>query len=103
MVIKKPCTVTANAGDFNDHPLNTDCGSELHGTCFLRWHTEELAVSTRTFLHQKADTILSYYTSGTPIVGITNDFGTTTAFLRDRPTTSGKLHTPAKSSLLARE
>ncbi len=68
MVIKKPCTVTANAGDFNDHPLNTDCGSELHGTFFLRWHTEELVASTRTFPAKKTDTILSCYTSGLPIV-----------------------------------
>jgi hypothetical protein len=49
MVIKKPCAVLAAAGDFNDHPLNTDCGSELHGTFFLGWHKEELVVSTRTF------------------------------------------------------
>ena len=68
MVIKEPCTVTATAGDFNDHPLDTYCGAELHGTCFPGWHTEELAVSTRTFLQQKNDTILSYYTSGRPIV-----------------------------------
>jgi hypothetical protein len=49
MIIKKPCTVLAAAGDFNDHPLNADCGSEFHGTTFLGWHKEELAVSTRTF------------------------------------------------------
>ncbi len=49
MVIKKPCAVPATAGDFDDHPLGTDCRSELHGTFFLGWHTEELVVSTRTF------------------------------------------------------
>jgi|GEM_PF-3538247 hypothetical protein len=50
MVIKKPCTVLATAGDFNDHPLNTDCGSELQGAFFLGWHKEELVAGKRTFL-----------------------------------------------------
>jgi hypothetical protein len=69
MVIKKPCAVPATAGDFNDYPLDTDCGSELHRTFFLDWHKEELAVAKRTFpANKKADTILSCYTSGSPIV-----------------------------------
>ena len=42
MIIKKPCTVLATAGDFNDHAFNTDRGSELHGTIFWGWHKEEL-------------------------------------------------------------
>ena len=49
MVIKKPCAFPATAGDFNDHPLNTDRGSELHGTCFPGWHTEELVAPKRIF------------------------------------------------------
>ena len=68
MVIKKPCAFPATAGDFNDHSLNTDCGSELHGTCFLGWHTEELAVPTRTFPADITDTLPSYYTEAAPIV-----------------------------------
>ncbi len=80
MVIKEPCTIAANAGDFNNHPLNADCGSELDGTCFPGWHIEELTASARTFpalipsyhaIHQDALYLI-----------ITNDFGTTTAFLK---------------------
>jgi len=42
MIIKKPRTVLATAGDFNDHAFNTDRGSKLHGTIFWGWHKEEL-------------------------------------------------------------
>jgi hypothetical protein len=63
MVIKKPCTVPAYAGDFNDHSLDTDRGSELHGTTFPGWHTEELVVSTRTFPNNKK-LISSYHAIG---------------------------------------
>ena len=42
VIIKKPRTVLATAGDFNDHAFNTDRGSKLHGTIFWGWHKEEL-------------------------------------------------------------
>jgi hypothetical protein len=42
MIVKKPSTVLATTGDFNDHAFNTDRGSELHGTIFLGWHKKEL-------------------------------------------------------------
>jgi len=44
MIIKKPRTVLATAGNFNDHAFNTDRGSKLHGTIFGGWHKEELVV-----------------------------------------------------------
>jgi len=44
MIIKKPRTVLAAAGDFNDHAFNIDRGSELHGTIFLGWHKQLLVV-----------------------------------------------------------
>ena len=42
MIIKKPGTILATAGDFNDHAFNTDRGSKLHRTIFWGWHKEEL-------------------------------------------------------------
>jgi len=44
MIIKKPRTIPAIAGDFNDHAFNIGRGSELHGTIFLGWHTQLLVV-----------------------------------------------------------
>ena len=42
MIIKKPRTVLATAGHFNNQAFNTDRSSEFHGTIFLGWRTEEL-------------------------------------------------------------
>ena len=42
MIIKKPRTILATAGDFDDHAFNTDRSSKLHRTILLGWHTGEL-------------------------------------------------------------
>ena len=100
MVIKKPCAFPATAGDFNDHPLNTDRGSELHGTCFPGWHTEELVAPKRIFPANKCrEHPIILYGRSTNTMS-TNDSGTTIAFPRDY-SKSGELHIPTANSSLS--
>ena len=98
MVIKKPCAVPATAGDFNDHPLNTDCGSELHRTFFLDWHKEELTVSKRTF---PAELIPSHHTIRQDCQQYYNHirFWTATAFLKHHSKSAVNSTPPATSFL----
>ena len=68
MVIKKPCAFPATAGDFNDHPLNTDPGPNFMGHVFRDGIQKSWLYLKESFLQTNAGSTPSYYTEGAPIV-----------------------------------
>jgi hypothetical protein len=78
MIIKKPCTVLSNAGNFNDHAFNGARSSELHGTIFFLKAWRRIGYPVK---HLSSGTCrfppIILYTQATNTRIITNDFGTT--------------------------